>query len=779
MTNIVADERISQDMKDAISSAITRMGGIQAASDLMSSSTVQTLIVTDRLPISASVLDHDTGLRTIVTDPAAIAAMLPGQYAFVGSASNGPDGTRDIVFDWSDVDLGGASADGQPVLYVSPAIVDAPDHAYQVVGGYGFQTDMTLERVLTAGVARAFADASGTFADGAISGVDHGVGFASIVDGMAFSHGIWNPDHFYVEQMGPGSYAGGGFDMATFSPIFMQDAGLTSSFGVNAEGSIVIDVVSDGTAYGESLLRTTLMKSGTEVLGISYENYSTQEFIGQNPVIVDDNGELTVSREAQYSQIPMHGILMVQPIGVLMNRLDTSFTEMAAAGPDDGSTALLSQGLGLSGFSEHGFGQTRILSASNIREINLSDSHVAYGAQVENGDVHYDATGLAAAGTDHDPTAIALDDRGSTVDTLLIGTGRLENVTDGGDTQFGNNTSETHDNRFSTNLIQAGEGDDIVVTVRPETWPAGLTDVIHGNGGSDLIMLNTMDAEAFGDDGNDLVAVGMGDQIVHGGNGYDTLAFEGNIYTYFGVNFDARTGIGTFVSDGFPHVTQADGFERVFGTIADDVFVGVDGMTIDGQAGFDDITLGNMGIGIGGVDDDAYRLDVAQTGTARYLLMGVDAGDRLFLDGVQHFGSQASVGADGVDWRSGTDDNVWNTDRAADADPLGDFWTEKMFNGTEGTWQGESLSKILIEHHVGGSVVGSTEIFMTGFTSGDAGLSFDQVTQTDLGNGAFDYAVASSGTSAYDLHMTQTAQDVLGIFQPSAAPQVADMFGLV
>jgi hypothetical protein len=779
MTTIVTDERISQDMKDAISSAISRMGGIQAASDILNDSSAQTLVVTDRLPISASVLDHATGLRTLITDPAAIAAMLPGEYAFVGSASNGPDGTRDIVFDWSDIDLGGASADGQPVLYVGSAIVDAPDHAYQVLGAYDIMTDMTLERVLTHGVARAFADASGTFQDGAIDGVDHGVGFASIVDGMAFAHGMYDPNHSYVELVGPGSYAGGGFSYGSFNPIVMNGEGLTSSFGVDAAGSIVIDVVSDGTTFGESLLRTTLMKSGTEVLGISYENYSTQEFIGSTPIMFDNYGELTMSYDAQAAQIPMHGVQMVQPIGVLMRRLDTSFVEMANAGPDDGSTALLSQGLGLSGFSSHAFGQTRILSASNIREINMSSTGVAYGVQVDDGDIRYDTTGLAAAGTDQDPTAIALDDRGSTIDTLLIGNGRLENVIAGGPTQFGNNTSETHDNRFSTNLIQAGEGDDIIITVRPETWPAGLVDVIHGNGGDDLIMLNTIDAEAFGGDGNDTIAIGMGDQVVHGGDGYDTIAFEGNIYTYFGVNFDARTGLGTFVSDGFPHTTQADGFERVLGTTADDVLIGVDGMTIDGQGGFDDITLGNMGIGIGGADDDVYRLEVAQSGTARYLLMGVDAGDRLFLDGVQHFGSQASVGADGVDWRSGEGDNVWNTDRPADADPMGDFWTETLFNGTEGTWQGESLSKILIEHHVGGAVVASTEIFMTGFTSGDAGLTFDKVTATDLGGGAFDYAVASSGTSAYDLHMTQTAQDVLTVFQPSAAPAVTDMFGLV
>ena len=775
MTTILTDQGLSQDMKDAVSSAITRMTSIQAASDLLSNGLAETLIVTDRLPTSASVLDHATGLRTVVTDPEAIAAMLPGAYAYVGGASNGPDGTRDIVFDWSGIDLGGESVDGRPVLYLSPAIVDVSDHQYQVVGAYGLTTDMSLERVLTNGVARAFADASGTFEGGTIEGVDHGVGFASLVDGMAFSRGIYDPAHSYYDLMGPGSYGGGANGNMGFSPIVMQDTGLTSNFSVDANGSIVIEVVSDGSAIGAGISRTTLMAPGHEVLGISYENYSTNEFIGAVPVVTGQYGDMNLTYEAIIAGVPQHTVAMINPVGAVMTNLDISFTSMA---PDDGANAILGVGLGLSGFSTHSLGQTRILSASNIREINMSSTNVAYGVQVEGGNVHYDTTGLAGVGTDQDPTRIALDDRGSTIDTILVGTGRLENNMAGA-TQFGNNTNELHDNRFSTNLIQAGEGNDVIITVRPETWPAGLVDEIHGNGGNDLIMLNTMDAEAFGGDGNDVIAIGMGDQIVHGGDGYDTIAFEGNIYTYFGVNFNARTGFGEFVSDGFYHTTHADGFERVLGTASDDVLVGVDGMTIDGSYGNDDITIGNMGIAIGGIGDDTYRLDVAKSGNATYLLMGVDAGDRLFLDGVQHFGSQAVLGADGVEWRSGSEANQWNTSGAAAADPLGDFWTEDFFHGTEQTYQGESLSKLLIQHHVGGAVVASTEIYMTGFTSGDAGLTFDRVGLVDMGDGTFGQAVNTTGTSGYDLHMQQTAHDVLAIFQPSAAPPVADMFGLV
>jgi len=777
MTTIVADERLSQDMKDAIASAITRMGAIQAVSDILSDSTAQTLVVTDRLPISASVLDHATGLRTVVTDPAAIAAMLPGEYAFVGAASNGSAGTRDIVFDWSDIDLGGSSSDGLPVLFVGQAIIDAPDHQYQFAGAYGIQSDMPLERVLTHGVARAFADASGTFEGGTIEGVDHGVGFAAIVDGMAFTRGVYD-GHSYFDSMGPGSYAGGAFGTLGYAPMVMQDVGVTSSFNVNADGALVIEIVSDGTGMDAGVNRLTLMSPGHEVLGIAYENYAFQEYVGAGPVVTGVYQDMGFTYGAMLSNIPQHAAAMINPVGTIMHRLDQSFVEMAEWAPDDGATALLAQGLGLSGFSTLSLGQTRIVSASNVREINMSSTDVAYGVQVEGGNVHYDTTGLAGAGTDVDPTAIAIDDRGSTIDTIVIGTGRLEN--NGVEpTQFGNNTNELHDNRYSTNLIQAGEGDDIIITVRPETWPAGLVDVIHGNGGNDLIVLNTIDSEAFGGDGDDVIAIGMGDQIAHGGAGYDTLAFEGNIYTFFGVNFDARIGSGTFVSDGFPHTTLADGFERILGTVEADVFVGTDGMTIDGQLGNDDITLGNMGIAVGGADNDVFRLDVAETGSRSYLLLGVDAGDSLFLNGEQHFGSQALVGADGVDWRSGTGDNVWNTDRASDADPLGDFWTEEMFHGTDQTWQGESLSKILIQHHVGGAVVGSTEIFMTGFSNGDAGLTFDRVTSTDLGDGTFDHAVASSGTAAYDLHMTQSAQDVLGLFQPWGAPPASDMFGLI
>jgi hypothetical protein len=743
MTDIVVDASMQASLSDSVLAAITQIGSDAHLSAVLNAASAR-IVVTDRLPTTATVTDRITGAVTVLTDPTDIAALITGDHAYITAEATTPGSGSPVVFHWDDA--GGTVLDGSAVVWLGSEFA-APGHVATGDAFYGMTTEISTLRAVMDGVSRAVADESGAMRG--TDGVDHGVGFASMIDtSLVLRYG--NPTYSMMERQGPDGYNDS--YGSTGSTLVANSDDL--AFSIAADGSIVATGrLNEIFSTGGSWTRTD-HAVGTTVLDQTYERYSTFE-INTNERIFTSSayGSAEISNEALagFGEADAQGSSFKLTLaGLAVRDLDTGLDiDRAVQNSAGGVAETIGVDLALWGFG-YGLelGHSRMIGIAAAREINMSDSSLSSGMQRLGGDLAYDGAGATDAwnGAPVAAAVAAIDDSASTVNTIIVGGG-------GG----GYMVPSWHHNDGSVDLIQAGSGSDVIV-MSDGIDPNGLLrNVAHGNAGHDVIMTGEGSDEVFGDDGNDLVVASVGDDIYHGGLGFDVLNL-GSVPSdgLTGLTLDGRSGIGSHLGGSFAF----DGFERFVGTgVNDDLTAGA-GQVVDGSYGDDVLHLtGSLGIAIGAQGDDTYDIEVAQTGDANFLILGFDQGDTLSFDGIAHAGVRA-VG----DGQGG-----WSLDGAygTTGDP-DDFWTETFKADASGAVDG--LGLITLQHHVAGSVVGTTNVWIAGFTPGEGGLAFDRL---DAGTPVF------AGDSNYGSWFSETPMDIVAMFKGPDFVAQPDMFGLV
>lgn len=719
MTVIVADAAASTGLAAEIDSFLSRIAGSATMTGLLNSSSgAAEMVLTDRLPASASYVDQTTGDRIVVTDPDQVKALLSGPYAYVSADSSGAAATTDVRFDW------GADMDGKPVLYVG-GITAEPDHVLHFAGMYGIDNSYDVGRALAEGLARSFSDSVGGMRSDAL-GVDHGQALVQSFDWNGWMNqgtDAGNPQ-FYVQ--GPI-----GFD-ANYGDSF--DFGLSRSTNVVFEGLVgggyrTIATTGRDSSSSDAVYTQTHFAVGTTILGQTYETYVLNELDlgGRHLLEGQVNGGLVATDDLGWATGEMGGYGL-NGNGLAYAAQSVYQLDLGIRRDDGVDTSDVARdvgvGLGLWGFAQgYSFDHSRVVGVDVNREINVTTHGVAYGAQVLGGDVVYDAGGPTAFSTSTTAAVLAIDDSAATTDSIIVGAGGAPNW-----------LNPAFDSTTSVDLIQAGHGDDIVL-VGDGYDPNGLmVNVAHGNDGSDILVGGISNDHLFGDAGNDMLVVSDGVDVLDGGDGFDVadasqaFGWMGDI----GVTYDAATGLLT----GERTSTTLVNIERVNGTVYSDVLKGGPGMVMDGGQGDDVIHVGAGGIGIGGEGDDQYHVALAASGYEKVLLLGFDQGDTLWLDGVQHLGS-----TDGAP-------SPWNT-AAQNPD---DYWTDTLLSDG----QTDGFATIRLEHYVGGQISATTDVVIAGFAQGDGGIVYDHSTQWDVGT-----------------------SDVIGMFMGAGYLPQDQMFGLV
>lgn len=743
MTDLVVDASMEASLSASVLAAFAEISSESHLSAVLNAGSAR-IVVTDRLPDTATVTDRTTGAVTVLTDPAAIAALITGDHAYIPADATTPGSGSPVVFHWDDAD--GTVMDGSAVVWLGSEFA-APGHVATGDAFYGMTTEITTLRAVMDGVSRSVADESGAMRG--TDGVDHGVGFASMIDTSLVVR-YANPNYTMMERHGPDGYNDS--YGTTGSTLLANSNDLAFSFG--ADGSIVTTGrLNEIFSTGGSWTRTE-HAVGTTVLGQTYERYSTFELSTNERIFTSSAyGSAEISNEslAAFGEADAQGSSFKLTLaGLAVRDLDTGLDiDRASRGDTGGVAETIGIDLALWGFG-YGLelGHSRIIGISAVREINMSDSSLSSGMQRLGGDLAYDGAGATDAWNGA-PTAAAIaaiDDSASTVNTIIVGGG-------GG----GYMIPSWHHNDASVDLIQAGSGSDVIVMCDGIDPNGLLRNVAHGNAGHDVIMTGEGSDEVFGDDGNDLIVASVGDDIYHGGLGFDVLNL-GSIPSdgVTGLTLDGRTGVGYHLGGSF----SFDGFERFVGTTVNDDLTAGEGQVVDGAYGDDVLHLtGSLGIAIGAQGNDTYDIQVAQTGDASFLLLGFDQGDVLSFDGVAHAGVRAVSDGQGG-WKL---DGAYGTQGDPD-----DFWTETFKADASGAVDG--LGLITLQHHVAGSVVGTTNVWIAGFTPGEGGLAFDRL---DGG------VPVHAGDADYGSWLTETPLDVVNMFKGPDYIAQPDMFGLI
>jgi hypothetical protein len=719
MTAIIVDAAASQALATELSDFMSRSSASAVFNGLVNSASgAAELVVTDRLPLSASVLDQTTGLRTVLTDPADIRALFAGAHAYVAADASGPTATADVQFDW------GADMAGKPIVYVGQ-IMDQPGHVLNFVGNYGIDNGYDVGRAVTDGLARSFADSVGGMRSDLL-GVDHGVALAASIDWNGWLPQIGNPNasslFYHQGPIGFQDGTGGTFDYG------LSYAATTTFEGLSGGGYRTVATVNIGEDATARVTQTNLAV-GAEVLGQRYETYTMNEMVLDGIRVITDpvNGGLVLSDQAFWAASDMGGMSFSSPSIVYaaqsVYQLDMGIQRYD--GIANSQVAIdIGHDLALWGFAEgYSFDHARIVGIDFDREVNMTSHALAYGAQTIDGDVVYDAAGATGYGTSALAPVLAIDDRAATADTIIFGAGGATFEMTG-----------YYDTTTSVDRIEAGHGDDMVIVGDGYDPNGVLVNVAHGNDGSDIVVGGISNDHLFGDAGNDMLVVSDGVDVLDGGDGYD-VADAGQAFGYMssqGIVYDAATGLIT----GERTSTTLVDIERVNGTAYDDVMLGGAEQVIDGNVGNDELHVGAGGIAIGGDGQDAYHVALAQSRYEKVMLLGFDQDDTLWFDGIRHLGS-----TDGSP-------SAWNTE----AQDPNDFWTDTLF--TDG--QQDGLATIRLEHHVGGSVTATTDVIIAGFAQNDGGVSYDHAQS-----------------------MTATYSDVIDMFKGAGYVPQDQMFGLV
>lgn len=729
MTVIVTDPQLSSTVSDGIQAALLKFQNDPAISALIESqSGAQSLVVVDRLPASASILDPDTGVRTIVTDPAQIAAMLQGTHAFVGAASNSPQGSAAILFDWSNIDLGdGATPEGQAVLFIGSDLSQSATGYVAVEGQWGMTTETGMDRALLDGLARSFSDSVGGM-DSDLLSMDHGTSLSSLLDATFLTIRLNDDyDHFLFDLQGPQGFTNWGGTQA--SSLLMNatsmsfDAMQGGGYGISGSGGG--DGILDAYTFDREFHAV-----GHEVLGQKYERYNLSEMVSSEKVFSHSVSE-TFSTAANGSMFlgdivapVFEQRMLLASIGIRTIDLGLQSDRESAQG--DMSTEDLGFNLGLWGFADGlEFGHKRMIGFSAEREVNMTADGLAHGVQTIDANHVYDASGPTAYGTTDSAPVLAIDDSAATANTVILGAGGADPGVTGWTNTLG-----------SVDWIQAGSGSDIILVGDGVSSDGVLRNLVHGNGGHDVIVGGIGGDDLYGDAGNDLFFVSDGIDFVDGGTGFDVLNanYAGGYDGFTGIVYDGATGILTTERG----TTTAVNIERVMGSEYNDVIIGAEGMVLDGNNGDDVLHVAANSIASGGAGADEYHVAPVAFGDSKILLLGFDQDDSLWLDGIRHGGNNAAA-PDG-----------WNTE-ASNPD---DYWSDQFFAAPDETQDG--LSMIRIQHHVAGAVVGTTDIMISGYTPGEGGLQYDQ-------HQAMPYDVA----------------DVTGMFMGAGYVPQVEMFGLV
>ena len=738
MTDVVVDASMDASLSASIGAALAQIQNTGQLQSLYASGSSR-IVTTTRLPDSATILDRATGTTSVTTDAATIAAMITGPHAYIGADSTTVGSASPVVFHWDGLASDGAPIDGSAVVWLGSGFTDG-DAVAQADAYYGMTTDVTLVRAIMDGTARAFADEAGGLRSQ--TGIDHGVGFASMADGLVIANA--NTDLYTMfQRQGPDGY---GQSYGTTGSVLFGES-QTIGFSIRADGGIdASGHVSDGEA-SFSWTRS-ISAPGVEVLGQTYERYDRTVVTSDVPLIThDDDFGLGIDRAVTLFSSEM-GVNRQDQLGAAwyaVHDVDQGLSTLRfEADQGDGAAAALGVSLGLWGFGDDlEFGHTRMVGLAATREINVSDSSLSSGMQHLGGDLSYDQSIVSGYGTDTIAHVMAIDDSATAIDTIIFGAG-------------GSTMDET--GSFSTaasvDLIQAGSGSDLIIVGNGVDPDGVLVNVAHGNAGHDVIIGGTGDDDLYGDDGNDLILASDGFDTLHGGAGFDILDAS-IIGGDTGLVYDAHDG--TIVHQN--GVTQSDGFERFIGSVGNDVIHAVSGMVVDGNDGADEIHLEGIGIAIGGAGADSFHIDVQDAGNGSFMLLGFDQDDSIWLNGTQHTGVSAVADGNGGWTLQGGFGASTNPD---------DFWTDDYVAAPDGTQDG--LALIRLQHHVSGSVVGTTDIYLAGFHPGEGGIAYDRIV---------DGQVFASTDAGYDLHMTQTVDDVTALFKgPDYVPQ-HDMFGLV
>lgn len=744
MTDLVVDASMQASLSASVLASIAQIDSDPHLSALLSTTSAR-IVVTDRLPDSAVVTDPDTGVVTTLTDPGQIAALITGDHAYIAADATTPGSGSPVVFHWDDA--GGTVLDGSAVVWLGSEFA-APGHTATGDAYYGMTTEISTLRAVMDGVARAVADESGAMRGA--DGIDHGVGFASMIDtSLTLRYG--NPNYAMFERQGPDGFT----DWYGSSVSYLVANSNDLSFGFTADRSIVATGELDAVYGGGGAWTRTDHAVGTTVLGQTYERYSTFELNTNERIFTSSAyglAEISNAANVAFGEADaLGGIFKLTLGGLAVRDLDSGLDVERLAGTPEGAVAeTIGRDLALWGFG-YGLelGHERIIGISATREINVSDTRLSSGMQMLGGDLAYDGAGATESwnGTAMAAPVAAIDDSASTVDTVIIGGG-------GGGYQM----PSWHHNDGAVDLIEAGSGSDVIV-MSDGVDPNGLLrNVAHGNAGHDVIVTGEGADEVFGDDGNDLIVASIGDDAYHGGLGFDVLNLGsvGSADGFTGLTLDGRSGVGNHYAGSFTF----DGIERFVGTSTNDDLTAGTGQVVDGSYGDDILHLtGSIGVAIGAAGADTYDIEVAQTGDANFLLLGFDQDDTLSFDGIAHTGIRA------VDDGQGGWTLEGGYGQSGDPD---DFWTETFRGDASGAVDG--LGLITLQHHVGGAVVGTTNVWIAGFTPGEGGLAFDRIV---------DGSPVFAGDANYGSWLTETPLDVVGMFKGPDFVAQPDMFGLV
>jgi hypothetical protein len=387
--------------------------------------------------------------------------------------------------------------------------------------------------------------------------------------------------------------------------------------------------------------------------------------------------------------------------------------------------------------------------------------------------------------------------------TLILGASGVTNLgIPNSDPVYLTATSETLLGGAGDDILMLGDGVRQVGQVDVRNIAAGGlgTDVMIGGLGADskavLLGGGMLDIDAA----PNLLISSAGEDILVGDYGpTDIVSYAASsngvtidLTTTVSVDYVDGTGapVTTDAYRGFGGDAQGDryvGVEIFIGSsAASNIFKGGDGglQAFIGGSESDTFYLTDGNVAYGGAGQDTFYIDTSDS-NGRYWLYGVDAGDQVYVDGVQYTGRSQEMervltsnpGApENWSYRITSDESIWGPAYTS-SNPIGlqigeAYREDRLYYGEAGGLPTNQAYLLLTDIQLGTHV----RIFMAGWSSGDAGINMDMQYPEWAANGVTGFA-NTDGNEGYNHTFDPGAYGWDGpvVYTPRGAPQFAMM----
>jgi uncharacterized protein len=341
-------------------------------------------------------------------------------------------------------------------------------------------------------------------------------------------------------------------------------------------------------------------------------------------------------------------------------------------------------------------------------------------------------TGLASVALS--PILLAADsERGA----LLIGASGVTNaLTAGGSPLQLQGTSEVLIGGAGDDILLLGSGNHIDAITGAVT-----RNIANGGFGSDILvgdLLGSAEATLIGgpEGSPDIYIPGSGsDYIIGHGAPTDLVSYahsnagvQIDLSDLYQIVYKDSDGIlqsqwASAASGGYADGDMLVGVNIIIGSEYSDRFTGVDGPTTSfiGGAGNDTFELAPGNNAVGGEGADSFYISSVEGSWNNYYLYGVDASDKVFIDGELYTGRTLTIEPKEWGYEVVSDDSVWGP---VYGDPNSAVWSryDRMFYAYDESGEYSNAAFIAFDDASTGTRV---NLWMYGYDKGDAGITYE------------------------------------------------------